>query len=564
MSSRVLTVAGVAFAGILAYAVYFDYKRRNDTSFRKKLRKDKKRVEKIATVEAEEESAASAVSPADLREAYLRVKKEEAPAGPSERENYFMSQVSMGEQLAMQGPIFYLPASLAFFRALRVYPAPLELMVIYEKTVPEPIFKLIVQLMDMDVSAADDNTVDDIETSPVRPPSETSSQEWDKNSAKIRGYYDVFPPEGKFKVAIESKGDRKVVVLKEDVQQGQTIYKEWPVVATLDPDLAAAGTHCSHCLRLIESDLALRTPGDLIDATYCSKTCQIESKSDYHNLLFTTERPLPEPIPIAPPTPEAMEKRARVEAEYAAHLKKVNRNDRYLAGRFVARQISMETVRLASGIDAKPPKFTHSSGDDYGLGDHMERLRFIEVEISPEDTTLLGNVLGAAMPDLNKFVNDERMAILIGKLAYNSFGVTYGGGRSDRPKFADRPEDQERTRTPYGTARQIGSAFYTLSAYLPHSCSPSARPSFSSGTSELHLIAARDLKKGDELTISYVDPTLHEDETVEDGRRRRRAELARGWKFACSCERCVSEAPEGASIGGVDASKVEAHVAAQI
>ena len=37
-TSTVLTVAAVSTAGILAYAAYFDYKRRNDAAFRKKLR----------------------------------------------------------------------------------------------------------------------------------------------------------------------------------------------------------------------------------------------------------------------------------------------------------------------------------------------------------------------------------------------------------------------------------------------------------------------------------------------------------------------------------------------
>jgi hypothetical protein len=31
---------------------------------------------------------------------------------------------------------------MSFYRALRVYPAPVELIVIYQKTVPEPIFKV--------------------------------------------------------------------------------------------------------------------------------------------------------------------------------------------------------------------------------------------------------------------------------------------------------------------------------------------------------------------------------------------------------------------------------------
>jgi import receptor subunit TOM20 len=34
-----MTVASVAVSGILAYAVYFDYKRRTDANFRKQLRK---------------------------------------------------------------------------------------------------------------------------------------------------------------------------------------------------------------------------------------------------------------------------------------------------------------------------------------------------------------------------------------------------------------------------------------------------------------------------------------------------------------------------------------------
>lgn len=38
-TSTAVTVAGATVAtGVLAYAIYFDYKRRNDTTFRKQLR----------------------------------------------------------------------------------------------------------------------------------------------------------------------------------------------------------------------------------------------------------------------------------------------------------------------------------------------------------------------------------------------------------------------------------------------------------------------------------------------------------------------------------------------
>ena len=57
----------------------------------------------------------------------------------------------------------------------------------------------------------------------------------------------------------------------------------------------------------------------------------------------------------------------------------------------------------------------------------------------------------------------------------------------------------------------------------------------------MSIIASHDLKKGDELTIAFVDVNQHLNETVLDCRRRRRVELARGWRFACGCERCTEE-----------------------
>ena len=36
---------------------------------------------------------------------------------------------------------------------------------------------------------------------------------------------------------------------------------------------------------------------------------------------------------------------------------------------------------------------------------------------------------------------------------------------------------------------------------------------------------------------------MHDDEGVVQARYRRRTELARGWRFACQCDRCAREAP---------------------
>ncbi|KAF4601780.1 hypothetical protein EYR40_004980 [Pleurotus pulmonarius] len=599
-SSTVLTVASVTAAGLLAYAIYFDYKRRNDVEFRKKLRKDKKRAEKSAA-ESRESLAASAsgneLSPEQLREALELVKNEPPPPGAAEKENYFMSQVAMGEQLATRGPEFHLPAALAFYRALRVYPSPLELIAIYDKTVPPAIFKIVMELTNLDVStilvdgaiveggeqeAESTSSRHSAETSPSRAPSEASSQEWDKITDPgsqtpsthaedlILAYFDYFPPKS-MGVAIVTQdstslqGSRKVLVASKDYQPGDLIYKEQPVATVLDNDLRSQGSYCTHCLRHIEKGMAIpSSPSEPFPSVWCSKDCQLKSRTQYHSLLFTLDPPLPPDVPTPPVSPQELEERRKAQSLFAEYLLKNGNAAPLLAAKFIARQVQNETSKLMASAPPAEIDYPTAEGGDYGLTDHLERLRFLETVPSAEEMRLLTDVLQHALPGLEQFVTDERHAILLGKMAYNAFGVCYGGGRDDKPETDKRPEDVEKTRTPYGTAKQIGCGLYIVSAYLMHSCAPNARPSFSNGTAELHLIANKPIKKGDEISVAYVDITQHEGESAVDARARRRKELARGWRFACKCSKCVaeSEAAETSTEGDVpetqkDESKVD-------
>lgn len=54
--------------------------------------------------------------------------------------------------MCVSGPDRYNDAILPFYLALRVYPAPMELIMIYQKTVPEPVFQMIINIMALDVS----------------------------------------------------------------------------------------------------------------------------------------------------------------------------------------------------------------------------------------------------------------------------------------------------------------------------------------------------------------------------------------------------------------------------
>lgn len=123
----------------------------------------------------------------------------------------------MGEQLTSQGmctvrPRFrslralllvaniilgmVLPAALSFFRAMRVYPEPLQLVMILEKTLPEETFNIVMNLMSRDVSSNAATAESEGAGSSAKgkrpkrkartgnssrgPPSEASSQEWDR------------------------------------------------------------------------------------------------------------------------------------------------------------------------------------------------------------------------------------------------------------------------------------------------------------------------------------------------------------------------------------------------
>ncbi|KAI0663278.1 MAS20-domain-containing protein [Cubamyces menziesii] len=577
-TSTIFTVAAVTvLGGLVAYAVYFDYKRRNDTEFRKKLRKEKKKVTKQTQQAQAQAEAASAVNPAELKATILKIQAEELPATPDEKESYFITQVQVGEQLAQQGPAFYLPAAAAFFRALRVYPSPVEYIMMLQQTLPGPIFKIFMELVNAEVSGASSSEKQhegpgDEETSPTRtgPPSETSLS----GGACAIGYYDHFPPK-RMNVSVQlgppqaNQAAKKILVAEKDFMPGDVIYTEHPVVSALDDDLEGKGTHCSYCFRAIEEDSVVKPEHDTLGSVYCSEDCKNDAELAWQNILFGLD-------PVLPPELDngmgalTVEQRKKAQAPWTEYIKK-SKLANLLAARFVAKQIAHETVKLLSN---KPKALMEelenmSDGKEkYNIGDHVERLRFVEGHITNEEVKLLGAVLGSALPGVEQSVTEERHAALVGKMEYNAIGVVLGEGRDDRPVKSDRPEELERTRTPHGTVRQVGSGIYVVTSYAAHSCDPNTKPVFPNGTNELHLVATRPIQKGDELTMAWVDVSAPAGEDAGIARRRRRIELARGWRFKCECAKCVQETiaemereQEEADLGVTgDESKVESFV----
>jgi hypothetical protein len=131
---------------VAAYAVYFDYKRRNDPQFIKQLKKESKRQARAAKEEAEANTVRQREA---IRAAVEEAKEEGFPTDVEEREAYFMQEVARGEGLSGEGTSNYsliepkaykstgtdnVEAALCFYKALKVYPQPSDLITIYDKT----------------------------------------------------------------------------------------------------------------------------------------------------------------------------------------------------------------------------------------------------------------------------------------------------------------------------------------------------------------------------------------------------------------------------------------------
>ncbi|GAA5953368.1 hypothetical protein JCM21900_001829 [Sporobolomyces salmonicolor] len=146
-----LAATGVLAAATVGYAVYFDYRRRNDAGFRRKLLKQHKKLEK--TAKYQQEAGKEQIQNA-LRRAIALANAEKVPETAEGKEQFFMEQVALGEQLAARSPEFYVASAISFYKALKVYPAPQELIMIYQKTQPPAVFDLVMELISLEINAA--------------------------------------------------------------------------------------------------------------------------------------------------------------------------------------------------------------------------------------------------------------------------------------------------------------------------------------------------------------------------------------------------------------------------
>lgn len=159
--------------------------------------KQQKKV--LKSVASEQKTDGVEISQSELIQHVRTIKKESFPTTAEDREQYFSVHVNQGEQLHLQGCLTFLPqllvhtwqrfssgqvlpSALHFYRALCVYPNPIDLIQIYQRAVPPSVFKLLVELWTLGATDAINNDIGSPETKTKTTSgtsSETSSQEWE-------------------------------------------------------------------------------------------------------------------------------------------------------------------------------------------------------------------------------------------------------------------------------------------------------------------------------------------------------------------------------------------------
>ncbi|KAK1968129.1 MAS20 protein import receptor [Colletotrichum sublineola] len=147
-STIVTASVAAAVTGLVAYAAYFDYQRRNKAEFRRELRRNERKQHRAEKETAQQETVRQRQA---IKQAVDDAKDEGFPADVEQKEAYFLQQVSEGETLSAD-PTRAVDAALAFYKGLKVYPTPGDLISIYDKTIPKPVLDVLAEMI-----AYDDN-----------------------------------------------------------------------------------------------------------------------------------------------------------------------------------------------------------------------------------------------------------------------------------------------------------------------------------------------------------------------------------------------------------------------
>ncbi|KAI7889235.1 MAS20 protein import receptor-domain-containing protein [Mucor mucedo] len=437
ISSAILATFGIG------YLVYFDQKRRTDPNFKKQLKRERKKASKAVKVSQEKELVTVEALVKNVMEI---ISKENFPETAEAKEAYFMEQVSMGETLCGQGEAYYEQSVEPFYKALRVYPAPLELIMLYQKTLPEKVFRIVVNIMALE------------------------------QQQRQAEFYNHFPPPElgvKFQeLPVESDKPVRGLTATKDFTVDDVLYTETPFIAALHPQLET--THCNYCMRVLDEENKVEC-SNCDQVAFCSTQCEQAGSQNYHVFMCTNNK-------LEPST---------VATEFSNYTKATNLKYPQMIAQFLSIMVADE---------AKKNKDSEKAST-YTAWDHIERFNagkeLVPTEESAHEIKLIKALLASKVPGIDEFLSDDIYLLLKSKLNKNSYEV---------PTNEDIliEKSNEPTRVLYTEKQGLGSAIYKISSYIVPSELEEANVSISyDKTNVITVTAIKDIQSGQQIKAFY-------------------------------------------------------------
>eukprot|EP00834_Sanchytrium_tribonematis_P002037 NODE_56_length_28873_cov_1.243101.p13 type:complete len:176 gc:universal NODE_56_length_28873_cov_1.243101:27359-26832(-) len=150
--------------GLISYCIYFDYKRRTDYKFRNELKNEQRMVDQMRLESQPLHSREKILESANR--VLSQYKQVDLPTDPQKKEQFFMEVLAKGEQLCTSNNVQDLEtACVLFYSGLQVYPVPQELIQLYQKSLPEKVFQLLVHVIALDSPQTPQSQMEQLQSS---------------------------------------------------------------------------------------------------------------------------------------------------------------------------------------------------------------------------------------------------------------------------------------------------------------------------------------------------------------------------------------------------------------
>eukprot|EP01135_Chromosphaera_perkinsii_P007453 Nk52_evm5s859 gene=Nk52_evmTU5s859 len=276
---------------------------------------------------------------------------------------------------------------------------------------------------------------------------------------------------------------------------GEVVYREMPFVA--QSVLLRKPICCSQCLKPFPRVKSKESSIRENDVLLCSNTCKNTAFDQYGHLSVGENNSMD---------------------DFVEYCYSVERKFPILVARIMGRII--EDVRKNASVSKTVTPLSHLSYADIPTSKIPHE--WVEDYAAFKKSFLVGSKNA-------EFFTVEWFVRMLSMLNLNSFRVEI---ETDSDIENEDSEDDVGRLT--NETVNTGTALYFLSSFINHDCSPNLRGHWPC-SSEMFLISNRDIREGEELTVSYIA----NQQNMRVGERRDFLHWAYG--FECQCPLCVKE-----------------------